>query len=331
MSDRRNKIPFPSRRSVSALSVNTDGEEKCFAPWEAFLVTDPTLQKYKDSEAMGYGIERCLYELNPDLVCLSPCLIHAAALTPAEAILALEEVAMQPNRPDFPVDRHLAAFLISRWRELKFSDLRDMAKPQREVKNLAVLRILAGIQGHFKVKELPNLCQWMAELCAPIITHYHNLKARACVQDETAKAVSSGQLIKLVKVLENRKALADDSSDFQEAKIEVLLIESEIKEIESRILNRNQSSFSEAVGILNKIYALFFILKNARAARRGRVRIARLYQRSESLLENWGDGLMPRSSSSSMAFWRKLWMKMNVKKSRDSQPTIHIDGWLKYD
>jgi hypothetical protein len=331
VSDRRSASPFSSLTSASTLLKKGDRNEASSKPWEDFLVADPSLQKYKESEAIGYGIERCLYELNPELACLSPCLIHASALTPMEALLALEDVAMQPNRPSYPVDRHLAAFLISRWKGMKFSDIREMSKPQREVKNLAVLRILAGVQGHFKIKELPNLCQWMAELCAPIITHYHNLKARANVQEEIAKAVSTGQLTKLARVLENRHAIKEDSNDFQEAKIEVLLIESEIKEIESKILNRNQSGFKEAVGILAKLYAIYFGIKNAEAARKGKIRIARLYLRSEKLRETWGDGLMPRSNKSSTDFWRKLWAKMNVKSPPKIEPKIHVDGWLKYD
>lgn len=291
MPDRQTIMPFASFTSASTLLMN--GEENEGVNWEAFLKPDPTQKKYKESEAIGYGIERCLYELNPELACLSPSLIHAAVSTPAEALVALEAMAMQPNRPPFPVDRHLAAFLISRWKGMNFADLRDMAKPQREVRNLGVLRMLAGIQGHFKVNGLPNLCQWMAELCVPMITQYHNLKARARVQEEVAKAISTGQLIKLVRAFENRQALTEDDSDFQAAKIEVLLIESEIKEIESKILNHNQSSFKAATGILGKLTCVLFSIKNARGARQEKIRRARLYQRSENLREAWGDGLLP--------------------------------------
>lgn len=283
--------------------LREEKEKETSSPnWEEFLYTDLGLKKMNEMEAIGYGIERCLYELNPELACLSPSLIHASALTPAEALIALENVATQPNRPSFPVDRHLAAFLMSRWKGLNFIDLRDMGKPQREVKNLAVLKILADVQSHFKINELPNLCQWMAEICAPMITHYHNLKTRARVQEEIARAVSSGQLIKLVRVFGSRQALTEDSSDYQEAKIEVLLIESEIKEIESKILNRNQSSFKSAVGILGKLSCILFYIKNVRRSRQGKIRIARLYQRWENLRETWGDGLLPRAESPSLDF-----------------------------
>jgi hypothetical protein len=264
---------------------------------------------------MGYGIERCLYELNPELACLSPCLVHAEAVTPAEALLALEGVASQPNRPSFPVDRHLAAFLISRWKELSFVELRNLSKPQREVKNLAVLKILADIQVQFKVKSLPNLCQWLAHLCAPIATHYHNLKARARLQDELTKAVSTGQLTKLARVLENRQAVDEDNCDYQAAKIEVMLIESEIKEIKSRILNRNEDSLQNK-GAWGKFYSFALQLLQAHRARKGKVRIAELYHKSENLREVWGEGHLPTRGSASSDFWKKLMSKMNVVKAR---------------
>lgn len=312
MPDRQTRAPFTSNK--------LRGEEDLRTNWEAFLYQDSSLKKFNDIESIGYGMERCLYELNPELACLSPSLMHASALTPAEALIALEAVAAQPNRPSFPVDRHLAAFLMSRWKGLSFIDVRDMGKPQREVKNLAVLKILASVQTHFKIKGLPNLCQWMAEICAPMITHYHNLKERARVQEEMARAISTGQLIKLVRIFENRQALVEDHSDYQAAKIEVLLIESEIKEIESRMLNLNRPAFKVVTGISGKLERLWSLIRSARGAKKGKLRITQLYHQSENLLELWGDGLLPRGRNSSLDFWRKLWIKMNAPKSLPKTP-----------
>lgn len=245
------------------------------------------LRKFNETEAMGYGVERCLYELNPELVCLSPNLIHAAVLTPDEALKALEAVASQADRPSFPIDRHLGAFLMSRWKELGFQDLRDLGKPQREVRNLAALKILAGLQTHFKINDLPNLCQWMADLCAPLAAHYHNVKVRTHIQEEIAQAVSSGQLSNLVRIFENRQAMAQDHSDYQAAKIEVLLIQSEIKEIKSKIGNLNRIPFMRK-GILGKMAGLWRQIKTVRSARKQKARMAHLHRQAEALLETWG-------------------------------------------
>jgi hypothetical protein len=329
----RNKFTrklFPSL-GFSAQEGSEDEGHTVAPSWETFLYQDPSLRKYEENEAMGYGVERCLYELNLELACLSPCLIHAAALTPVAALLALEDVAAQPNRPAFPVDRHLAAFFMSRWKEMNFLDMREMNKPQREIKNLAVLRILTGIQSQFKLKELPNLCQWMSELCAPIITHYHNLKARARVQDEITKAVATGQLVKLVRALENRQAMTDDRDDYQLAKIEVMLIESELREIEAKILNRNQGAPGCETGILGWPSRLLYWLKDAKVMRKATTRAIHLHQQTEILQESWGEGLMPKGSTRASRVWEKMGSKVRGYRLRRSYFKKSVDAHLKYD
>lgn len=294
----RNVIPFTPLASTRALSaanrLKEKGLEETIPPnREAFPCIDANLKNPDDIESMGYGMERCLYEFNPEVVCLSPCLIHAAALTPAEALVALEAVAAQPNRPSFPIDRHLGAFLASRWKEASLMDLRDLEKPQREARNLAALRILAGLQEHFKINELPHLCQWMAELCAPMVTHYQSLKARTHVREDIARAVSSGQLTTLLHAFNSGESLARDKSDYQEAKTEILLIKSEIKEIESRIRKLSHAAFTHRTGTWGWLADFWHRIRWANAARRGKIRMAHLHHRSEILLETWGSGILP--------------------------------------
>lgn len=319
--------------TTNAFTLVKDGDkDQALAPnWATFLYHDPSLRKFEETEAIGYGIERCLYELNPDLTCLSPSLIHAAVLTPAEALLALEDVAAQPTRPSFPVDRHLAAFLMSRWREMNFLDMRDMGKPQRETKNLATLRILAGIQTQFKLENLPNLCHWMAELCSPLITHYHNLKARAGVQEEMSKAMKTGQLAMLVQILENRQALTQDRDDYHAAKIEVLLIESELREIESKIINRNCSAPKTDQGILGWLAAFFYWLKTAYPMRKISARMVQLHHQSEILKETWGTNLLPQEKIRSAQMWERFKSSMIGAKSQPFSSKKSVDAPINYD
>jgi hypothetical protein len=313
MSDKKIVTPLKSR-ATKKISRKLPGKQQFEdGSWEGFLYQDPCLKKFGESASLGYGVERCLYELNPELACLSPCLIKARVISPHEALIALEEVANQPNRPAFPVDRHLAAFLMSRWKEMSFVLMRDLARSQRELKNLAALKILAGLQYQYKVSELPNLCQWMADLCLPIVTHYHSLKARAQLKEDIVKAVATGQLIKLLQLFENRQALMDDKCDFHAAKIEILLIESEIKEIETKIQNRNRAPFPAVKSIGSVVFSLLTAFKNALSSRRGEKRMKQLYHKSEILRETWGESLLPRSKPTKQDFWSKLWLKMNAK------------------
>lgn len=309
------------------------GEEKeiKISNWKPFITLDKKLEKFKETEAVGYGIERCLYELNPTLSCLSPYLIHAAVLTPAEALIALEEVAGDPDRPQSPIDRHLAAFLMSRWKGLSHADLQDLGKPQREIKSLAILRVLAGIQVYFKVGELPNLCQWMAELCAALIAQYRSLVVRERINKDIAKAVATGQLANLLKIFANRREVEKDEEEFKAARAEMWLIESEIKEIEAKIRNRNQFVPNPQPNFWEKMSLFLSRITQVRAIRQGKLRIEHLYQRWVILCETWGDALMHQSEDSSRTFWKNLWAKMQESRPSDVPSKNAVDAPLKCD
>ena len=329
MADKRKKPSVV--KPVPSLWGDEEEKKIKILNWKPFLKLDKDLEKFKETEAVGYGIERCLYELNPALTCLSPYLIHAAVLTPAEALIALEEVAGEPGRPQSPVDRHLAAFLMSRWKGLSHADLRDLGKPQREIKNLAILRVLAGIQVYFKVSDLPNLCQWMAELCAPMIAQYRNLAARDRVNKDVGEAIVTGQLANLVKIFANRQGVEKDEEEFKAARAEVWLIESEIKEIEAKIRNRNQFVPNPQPNLWEKMSLFLSRVMQARAIKQGKLRIARLYQRWVILREIWGDALLHQSENSSRVFWKSLWAKMQAPESPSAALKKAVDAPLKYD
>lgn len=331
MSDIEKIAPFATLAPLPSLWGEEEEQKIKISNWKPFLQLDKDLEKYKETEAIGYGIERCLYELNPELVCLSPYLIHAAVLTPTEALIALEAVAGQPDRPQSPIDRHLSAFLMSRWKGLSHADLRDLGKPQRELKNLAILRVLAGIQVYFKVQELPNMCQWMAELCAPMSAHYRNLKVRARIHKDVEQAVATGQLTKLVEIFTNRQELLKDDEDFKLARTEVWLIESEIKEIEAKIRNRNQSMPNSHPSLWEKMTLFLRHVTQARVLKQGQRRMVHLYQRWVALCETWGDALLLQSEDSSKAFWKNAWTKMHEPDAPKAPPKKAVDAKLKYD
>jgi len=329
VADKRETIP--NVESLPSLWGDDDEKNSRISNWKPFRKLDKDLEKFKETGAAGYGIERCLYELNPTLTCLSPHLIHAAVLTPAEALMALEEVAGEPGRPQSPIDRHLAAFLMSRWKGLSHADLRDLGEPQREIKSLAILRVLAGIQVYFKVSELSHLCQWMAELCAPMISQYHNLAARERVNKDVAEAVASGQLGNLVKVFANRQRVEEDEEEFKAARVEVWLIESEIKEMEAKIRNRNQFVPNPHPNLWEKMSLLLSRVTQARSIKQSKLRMARLYQRWVVLGETWGDALLRQSEDSSRVFWKNLWAEMQGPDSYSAPPKKAVDAPLKYD
>ena len=62
----------------------------------------------------GYGIERCLYEMNPGFPCQSPLLQGEFIIDLEDVLPALEETAKTVDPNTVSVDRHIAAFVASR-------------------------------------------------------------------------------------------------------------------------------------------------------------------------------------------------------------------------
>ncbi|MBM3467981.1 MAG: hypothetical protein FJX71_00940 [Alphaproteobacteria bacterium] len=325
MPDTRTIISYIYPGSAS----NAQKTKRVFKGFPATFKKNFRFEKYKGSNSMGYGIERCLYEFNSELSCLSPHLIHAAVLTPQETLTALEGVAQEKERPLFPIDRHLAAFLVSRWKGICLMDLRELDKPQREVRNLAALRILAHLQSSFSTTDAPLLCphlgQWMADLCAPLISGYHNRKVRAKTEEKVAKAAASGDLTQLLTIFDKRPSLALDAEDFQMAKIEMLLVDSEIKEIEAKIQNYNTSACLPS-SLWEKVKALFAYIPQKRDLRKSTTRKNQLHEKQKNLQRTWDEIINYNDEGSYSEFWDDLWRKMNsqdltLPSSESSDPT----------
>lgn len=229
----------------------------------------PVLRKHIALQAAQYGEKRYSYTLNPDMFCLSSFLVPMTVHTPAELLLALNKIAVLPDRPSHLTDDHLIAFLMSRWKGLSFMDVQDLKNTQTIIRNMAILRIFASIQDYFKVKNLSNLCEWMADLSLPLIYQYRNLKIRKRMDRDVKKAITQGQLMVLVKTFENRENLKEDEDNFKAAKAEHWLLDSEMKELESEMKNYRKNKWIS-----------YYRIKN---------HYSRLQRRKKELLETWGE------------------------------------------
>jgi hypothetical protein len=161
--------------------------------------------------------------------------------------------------------------------------------------------------------------------------HYRNLKVRARINKDVEQAVATGQLTKLVEIFTNRQELLRDDEDFKAARTEVWLIESEIKEIEAKIRNRNQLASNLQSSLWKKMSLFLGQVTQARAIKQGKLRMARLYQRWVVLCETWGDALLLQSENSSRVFWKNLWTKMHEPDSPNAAHKKAVDAKLKYD
>src|SRR5258708_18977991 len=89
-----------------------------------------------DQVGIGYGVERCLYELNAGQRCLSPMFDRAYITGIQQVLPALEIVAQRQDRTDTPIDRHLVAFIAARVQRSVDELLRSLATSDASTRNL---------------------------------------------------------------------------------------------------------------------------------------------------------------------------------------------------
>ncbi len=181
--------------------------------------TFETVRTYLERPNPGYGIERVLYELNPSLPCASPilgrhCVLHLEAL-----MRALEDVASEQDRPAEPIDRHIAAFIMTRnnrMNERLFQTLAPGTLPTARA--MATLEILFELQRQTRIQSLPKLCGWVAATLEPMIQQYHSRTLRDRVRDALAKQAATGSFRDMLAIARNTNLAERDSSAFEAAR-----------------------------------------------------------------------------------------------------------------
>lgn len=173
---------------------------------------------FLDQRDIGNGIERCLYELNHSVPCQSPLLRGAWTLDVESMLHSFEEIAATEDRPAEPMDRHIAAFVLSR--QPKLSDKVFYALSNEEhtsERQLALLALYLELQKITRIEKLPNLCSWIGSLMEPVIATYHSRTLRERIREAVESEAKSGQLKNLHAIFSNANLVRRDAAAFSAA------------------------------------------------------------------------------------------------------------------
>lgn len=187
------------------------------------------LGRWVGDTSPGAGIERCLYDLNPNLPCRSPITGGRWVSDPSQLLPAIDAVASAGGMGRQPIDRHIAAFLASR-SHADTTQLLGLMQPQSVDEHSAIgtLRLLAELQQSFKSKPLPGLGNWCAELLKPVIETFHHRKRRGKLLEVTMGVARSGNLPALLKLIDDPQFKKVDRRGFDKAREEYAVAEAEL-------------------------------------------------------------------------------------------------------
>lgn len=191
------------------------------------------LSNYLKDPRPGYGIERCLYELNPGQPCLSTLVDREHVVSINELLPALDRAA-NGKREGTPLDRHLAAFIAARATDDVTGPLSLAAHREKPLEaTVGLLSLLATLQWRLGPPSLPELTRWVAGSIQPLVATYHHRAARKRIDADLPNLIKAGSLVNLYNFLVNSEMRQQDEAGFAAAVQRYAKIDFEVAFLES--------------------------------------------------------------------------------------------------
>lgn len=266
---------FRGRGSIQAIAEAMGGRLPLF--WfsaQAALKPEhaPILKSFErlrlllDDRRPGFGMERVLYEMNPQLHCLSPVVEPDYILDAGDMLPALERSSQRRTGDDFQIDRHMAAFLAVRFRG-GGNDWHDSLASQDPAERvLGTLYLLSRLQSSRGPASVPAIAQRLARHFPAVIDRFHNRSRRARFRAEIPKLVSKGDLEELLSALDNSAERQRDTQGFSAAQRELASIDRDLNILRIEVPRRPERALefgaryaATASGVIAWLIALIVI------------------------------------------------------------------------
>jgi hypothetical protein len=200
------------------------------------------LKNYLKDVNSGGGIERCVYELNEWLYCMSPLIVGQYVMEVKGVLPALDAVSKTVNSKMWPVDRHVAAFLRARYAKGTGNQIDAMNDPKPDRATIGMLSVLAIVQWRLGPEAVFGLAGWVGGLMGPVINSYQNRLKRKEIEKEIPKLVRKGNLPELYNYLDNPEERQRDAEGFAWAKAEYAAAEKQIYEFQHGQIDRDEDA-----------------------------------------------------------------------------------------
>lgn len=212
----------------------------------------------------GFGLERCLYILNPEVHCLSDKLKNYYVLSPEDMMYAFEDMALHGNKAgSLFIDRHIAAFLSVKDGKVIDSLLPDINATEHYKKVMANLTVLANLQRRSQLPFFPGISKAIASQLGVVYKRYHDRTIRERLKKNIDKFAEDGDLIKMAAVLENPELQQKDFQAFREAMIEYNDLKNEAQRLETRLMDKDTFGIAtgqEAAAVISSIVSGVVVL-----------------------------------------------------------------------
>ncbi|MBC8790431.1 MAG: hypothetical protein C6Y20_02380 [Tagaea sp. CACIAM 22H2] len=223
------------------------------------------LGRWANEPVVGAGLERCLYELDPRMPCLSPLSVDGWVETAGDLLPEIDRALEDQDGANRGFDRHVPAFLAARV-SADENALRGLAGGAAdEEARLAALRLLAELQETYLVGSLPNLARECAGLVRPTLERYQRIATKELIRTKAEAAILAGDLRELVRLVDDKVGLEADQRGFGAAKTEYANATEKLSKADLVMIDRARQAIyrgreSAALAAGSLALALFFVV-----------------------------------------------------------------------
>ncbi len=228
-----------------------------------------TLMGFAKETNAETGIERCTYELNPSLHCLSPLVVDAHVTALDELASALDALAKggQPPRGS-PRDRHVAAFIASR---LPLSErqrviARMRGAPPDAADGLADLALMSAIQRHASCGPLPGLARWLEAPLGKAVDSFYSRSRREKMKAALQEATRAGDLNGMLRAASGARERSLDQRQYRVAEKRRAALSAEIARLKTMIARRHQLAIVRGRRVSVSLAVIVLLIACASAA-----------------------------------------------------------------
>jgi hypothetical protein len=224
------------------------------------------LRNFAKINEVGFGMERCLYELNRSLPCQSPLLQQSYVDHIDEMLPALDAASEHVDKRSRPIDNHVAAFIATHFKFDIQPHLKALSDSKEETSLIGMLSLFALMQWRLSKTPLYGLSSWLGGLLHPAIGTYHSRATRRAIEQEIPTLVRQGSLPELFDLIDNADRRTKDRADFQSAQLEFSHAEAEIQSIigenidQEKIALQTGERFTAMVGIVMGMVSITVII-----------------------------------------------------------------------
>lgn len=240
-------------RNQERLALDVSGLMSKFDSCRSFLRQDKT----------GFGLERCLYHINPEARCMSQRFDNYYVSSPETLLIAYEDLCSRKKAPGNFLDRHIVAFLMARDSKVVEPFLAEIRAEEHHRVVLGQLKCLATIQRMSQIGPLPHIAGAFSDMFGVLYKRFHDQQMKDKLKRGVEKYVQAGDLAKIAEIFENQDVIQKDFKAFKLAMHEYRDLSRELDRLEARMNDSSdfgRQTGKEAAAVVSSIIAGLIIL-----------------------------------------------------------------------